>query len=161
MHSLSLPSEQHVWSIVISLISISKLWFLTCVTHKVYCYVRTIWNWLLRLYVHIFSWALCFHVYLISIFRQCKLLWKMAVFWVLAPCILVEDYRRFRGPCFLHHPGSSTHRPDDGGGKNLWNMGKLVPDYTALQSRRRPSLYSPPWEPQILLLCFTNIRNKS
>jgi hypothetical protein len=24
---------------------------------------------------------------------------KMAVFWVVAPCSLVEIYRRFRGPC--------------------------------------------------------------
>jgi hypothetical protein len=28
---------------------------------------------------------------------------KMAVFWVVAPCGLVEVYRSFRGPCFLHH----------------------------------------------------------
>jgi hypothetical protein len=27
----------------------------------------------------------------------------MAVFWVLAPCSLVEVYQRFRGPCCLHH----------------------------------------------------------
>jgi hypothetical protein len=30
---------------------------------------------------------------------------KMAVFWVVAPCSLVEVYRRFRGPCCLHHQG--------------------------------------------------------
>jgi hypothetical protein len=24
-----------------------------------------------------------------------------------------------------------THRPDDGGSKHLWNVGKLLPDYTA------------------------------
>jgi hypothetical protein len=34
---------------------------------------------------------------------------KMAVFWVVAPCSLVEVYQRFR------------------------NVGKLLPDYTALQ----------------------------
>jgi hypothetical protein len=28
---------------------------------------------------------------------------KMAVFWVAAPCSLVEVYQRFRGPCCLHH----------------------------------------------------------
>jgi hypothetical protein len=38
----------------------------------------------------------------------------------------------------------------DGGSKDLWNVGKLLPDYTALQPRRQPSSYSPPWEPQIL-----------
>jgi hypothetical protein len=27
---------------------------------------------------------------------------KMAVFWVVAPCSLVEVYQRFRGPCCLH-----------------------------------------------------------
>jgi hypothetical protein len=35
---------------------------------------------------------------------------KMAVFWVVAPCSLVEVYQRFRGSC---------DRPDDGGSKNL------------------------------------------
>jgi hypothetical protein len=28
---------------------------------------------------------------------------KIAVFWVVAPCSLVEVYQRFRGPCCLHH----------------------------------------------------------
>jgi hypothetical protein len=31
---------------------------------------------------------------------------KMAVFWVVAPCSLVEVYQRFRGPCCLHHYSS-------------------------------------------------------
>jgi hypothetical protein len=30
---------------------------------------------------------------------------KMAVFWVVAPCSLVQGYRRFRGACCLHHQG--------------------------------------------------------
>jgi hypothetical protein len=38
---------------------------------------------------------------------------KMAVFWVVARCSLVEVYRRFRGTCSFHH------RPDDAGSKNL------------------------------------------
>jgi hypothetical protein len=29
----------------------------------------------------------------------------MAVFWVVAPCRLVEVYQRFRGTCCLHHRG--------------------------------------------------------
>jgi hypothetical protein len=33
---------------------------------------------------------------------------KMAVFWVVAPCILIEVYRRFRGACCLHHQGESS-----------------------------------------------------
>jgi hypothetical protein len=35
---------------------------------------------------------------------------NMAVFWVVAPCSLVELYRRFRGAYCLHHQGDS----DDG-----------------------------------------------
>jgi hypothetical protein len=27
---------------------------------------------------------------------------KIAVFWVVTPCSLVEVYQRFRGPCNLH-----------------------------------------------------------
>jgi hypothetical protein len=66
----------------------------------------------------------------------CKLLKicgiKMAVFWVVAQCSLVEFYERFRGPCCLHHQG----------------------DYTTLEPRRQPSSYSPPREPQILLMWY-------
>jgi hypothetical protein len=35
---------------------------------------------------------------------------KMAVFWVVAPCSLVEVYQRFRGPCCLHHQGATTQK---------------------------------------------------
>jgi hypothetical protein len=62
----------------------------------------------------------------------------MVVLWVAAPC-------------------SGDHRPDNGGSKHLWNVGKLLPDYTAQQTRRQPSSYSPPWEPQISLN-ITNIK---
>jgi hypothetical protein len=33
---------------------------------------------------------------------------KMAVFWVVAPCSLVEVYQRFRGPCCLHDQGDDS-----------------------------------------------------
>jgi hypothetical protein len=33
----------------------------------------------------------------------------MAVFWVAAPCSLVEIYRRVRGAYCLHHQGSHSH----------------------------------------------------
>jgi hypothetical protein len=46
---------------------------------------------------------------------------KMAVFWVVALCSLVEVYQCFRGL-----------------------------DCMVLQPRRQPSLYSPLWEPQVL-----------
>jgi hypothetical protein len=48
---------------------------------------------------------------------------KMAVFWIVAPCSLVEVYQRFRGPCCFQH------RHDDGGSKDRGNVGKLLPDY--------------------------------
>jgi hypothetical protein len=54
---------------------------------------------------------------------------KMAVFWVVALCSLEEVYQRLGGTWCLHH------RPDDGGSKDLWNVGKLLPGYTALQPR--------------------------
>jgi hypothetical protein len=38
---------------------------------------------------------------------------KMDVFWVVAPCSLVEVDRRFRGSYRLHHQG------DDGGSMHL------------------------------------------
>jgi hypothetical protein len=34
----------------------------------------------------------------------------MGVFWIVAPCRLVEVYQRFRGPCCLHHHHSSSGR---------------------------------------------------
>jgi hypothetical protein len=33
---------------------------------------------------------------------------EMAVFWVVAPCSLVEVYRRFRDVCCLHHQGDES-----------------------------------------------------
>jgi hypothetical protein len=48
----------------------------------------------------------------------------MALFWVVAPCSLVSVYRRFRGACCLQQQGGD--RPDDGGSKHLWNVGKLL-----------------------------------
>jgi hypothetical protein len=42
---------------------------------------------------------------------------KMAVFWVVAQCCLVEVYRRLRGPFCLHHQGDNG--PDDGDSKDL------------------------------------------
>jgi hypothetical protein len=33
---------------------------------------------------------------------------KMTVFWDVAPCSLVEDYRHFRGAYCLHHQGDES-----------------------------------------------------
>jgi hypothetical protein len=57
---------------------------------------------------------------------------NMAVFSFVAPCSLVEAYRRFRGACYLHHQGDLRS-------KHFWKVGKLLPDCTALKSRRQPS----------------------
>jgi hypothetical protein len=56
------------------------------------------------------------------------------VWWDGRQCSLVEVYRRFKGSCCLHHQ-------DVGGCKHLWNIGKLLRDYTAQQSWRQ----SPAW----------------
>jgi hypothetical protein len=63
---------------------------------------------------------------------------KMAVLWVVASCRLVEVYQRFRDLYCLHRHGV-THRPDDGGSTDLWNVGKLISVYMMLQARRQPS----------------------
>jgi hypothetical protein len=65
---------------------------------------------------------------------------KMVVFWVVAPCSLIEVYRRFRG--------SAVSIISD---KHLWYFGKAVPVYTAQQPTRQPSSYSPPSETEISL----------
>jgi hypothetical protein len=54
---------------------------------------------------------------------------KMAVFWVVAPCSLIEVYRRVTDACCLHHQDS----------KHLWNVGKFLLDNTVQQPRRQPS----------------------
>jgi hypothetical protein len=81
------------------------------------------------------TWPCCKQVHIL----------KMTVFWDVAPCSLVEFYRRFRGACCLQY------RPDDGGSKHIWNVGKRLPDYAAQQPRRQPSSYLPPWEHKISL----------
>jgi hypothetical protein len=42
---------------------------------------------------------------------------KITVLWDVAPCSLVEVYRRFRGAYCLHHQGDD--HPNDGGSKNF------------------------------------------
>jgi hypothetical protein len=37
---------------------------------------------------------------------------KMAVFWVVAPCIMVGVYQRFRSPCCLHHQGDECQNSE-------------------------------------------------
>jgi hypothetical protein len=82
---------------------------------------------------------------------------KMAVFWVVVSCSLVEvtsvsDILAALVMWYdcLHHLILLHSSWDDGGSRDLWNVGKLIPDYMALQSRRQPSLYLLLWKPQIL-----------
>jgi hypothetical protein len=60
------------------------------------------------------------------------------VIWDVEPCSLVEVYQRFRSPCCQGDDGGSP-RPEDGGSKDPWNVGKFLPDYTAQQRRRQSS----------------------
>jgi hypothetical protein len=68
----------------------------------------------------------------------------MAVFWEVAPCSLVQIYRRFRGTYCLHHQG-----PDDEA-LNTFEMSVLFyqttrpnfPEESYLNSRRRENLKS-------------------
>jgi hypothetical protein len=66
---------------------------------------------------------------------------EMAVFWIVGPYSLVEIHLCFRDTFCLHHQGDSITS------KHLWNVGKLLPVYTAQQLGRQPSSFSPPWEP--------------
>jgi hypothetical protein len=49
-------------------------------------------------------------------FRLSAISMIMSVFWGVAPCSLVDIYRRFRGAYCLYH------RPDDGGSMHLWDF---------------------------------------
>jgi hypothetical protein len=58
---------------------------------------------------------------------------KMTVFWDVAPCRLVETYRRFRGACLIAFT-------DDGGSKHLWNVGQFLKDYKTQYTSYSPTL---------------------
>jgi hypothetical protein len=46
-------------------------------------------------------------------------------------------------------------RPDDGGSKHVLKRRQTFTHYSAQQTRRQPSLYSPPSEPEIL--CYVTL----
>jgi hypothetical protein len=73
--------------------------------------------------------------------RTTQPLTKMAVFWVVPPCNLVEIYQCFKGFSLIW----LTNRPDDGGSNDFRNVGKLLPNYTKQQPRSQSSSYSPQW----------------
>jgi hypothetical protein len=71
--------------------------------------------------------------------------------WVVAPCSLTaRRNNRQKGPLKRRYTSTRLHGATTGS-KDLWNVGTLLPHYTALQPRRQPSSCSPPWEPQIIL----------
>jgi hypothetical protein len=83
------------------------------------------------------------------------------VMWLMH-CVIQFLFTVARTTLVTKYGAPFLHRPDDGGSKNLWNVGKLLPDYTALQPRRQPPLYSSSWEPQILnrpilTTCFLSV----
>jgi hypothetical protein len=57
--------------------------------------------------------------------QQTKSQLKLTVFWVTAPCSLVETHQRFR---YSYCP--------DGGSTHLSNVGQFLPNYTAQHPRR-------------------------
>jgi hypothetical protein len=56
---------------------------------------------------------------------------------VVAPCSLLDTYRRFRG-AYCHHQGDD-HNHDAGGSKILCNASIYLPDYTARRTIRQSS----------------------
>jgi hypothetical protein len=69
---------------------------------------------------------------------------KMAVFWLAAPCILVEVYRRFRVACCLHHQAlmmeaASTSETSVNFYQTTWHYN---PEDSHLHSRRCENLKS-------------------
>jgi hypothetical protein len=61
----------------------------------------------------------------------------------VAPCSLVEVYRRFRGACCLHHQDDEGDDDSDYlGSKHHCNFFKLLPGYTAQHPRRQSYSYS-------------------
>jgi hypothetical protein len=60
---------------------------------------------------------------------------KMAAFWDIESCSLVEIYGRFRcAYCFYH-------RPDDRGNQQLRNLGQFIRDYTVQYPKKLPSCH--------------------
>jgi hypothetical protein len=68
---------------------------------------------------------------------------------VMAPVINFSAFLHFITEKYLWYANTQITNPtDDGGSTDLWNVGKLIPVYTALQPRRQPSSYLAPWEPE-------------
>jgi hypothetical protein len=61
----------------------------------------------LPFFIHLLQKAQqCCQYYLVGFEVLMVVSTKMAVFWIVAPCSLVEVYQHFRGPCCLHRQGN-------------------------------------------------------
>jgi hypothetical protein len=67
---------------------------------------------------------------------------KIAVFWVVAPCSLVEVYQRFRGPCCLHHQGDEVARTSETLVNFYQTTRRYNPEDSHLRTHRRENLKS-------------------
>jgi hypothetical protein len=70
---------------------------------------------------------------------------KMAVFWVVAPCSLVELYRRFKGACCLHHQIAlimEAARTSETSVNFYQTTRRYNPENSHLHTRRRENLKS-------------------
>jgi hypothetical protein len=57
---------------------------------------------------------------------------KMAVFWIVVPCSLVEVYQCFRGACYFHHHGN--HLVDGGIGGCIVLLQNISPHINLISS---------------------------
>jgi hypothetical protein len=64
---------------------------------------------------------------------------QVEVFWVVKPRSVVTGYQRFRGLCCLH---LHELHPEDGGNKDLRNVGVLQQQHYTISLPRRPQLES-------------------
>jgi hypothetical protein len=73
---------------------------------------------------------------LLTYFLKTMTLLKIAVCWVVAPCSLIEVYRRFRGTCSLRHQGGETS-------ENFYETTlRYNPEGSHLHTRRHENLKS-------------------
>jgi hypothetical protein len=89
-------------------------------TDTEYCFFFPLWTTLFRILITVFPTSHSIALILTTVSL------KMAVFWVVAPCSLVEVYQRFKGPCCRHHQSDEL----------------LIPEASHLRTHRRENLKS-------------------
>jgi hypothetical protein len=72
-----------------------------------------------------------------------RLFVKTTVFWDVAPCSLVEIFRRFRGACCLHHLGDEKAAGTSETSVDFYQSTRHnIPEDSHLHTRRRENLKS-------------------